>query len=160
MLQVPSIQERVNISIILITHSPFVLSDIPRCNVLCLENGKTTEGLHETFCANIFDLLSGHFFLDSFVGYFASEFVNDVIKVVTDLCNSGKRSGRRRMNTYRKLRDKVALIGDDIIKIKLLEMLDNYLAENETEERLRNEKNRLEIKLYLIKERLKEYDAH
>lgn len=160
MLQVPSIQKKVNINILLVTHSPFVLSDIPRCNVLCLENGETKEELHETFCANIFDLLSGHFFLDSFVGYFASEFTDGVIKEVNNLCNSSKRTKKLRGTLYKNLRDKVALIGDDIIRMKLVELLDSHLAEDETQEHLRNEKDRLEMELSRIKERLEEYDAH
>lgn len=160
MLQNAQVLNHVNINVLLVTHSPFVLSDIPKCNVLCLEDGKVKKDLHETFCANIFDLLSGHFFLDQFVGYFASEFTDSVIKQVYRLCDPNKRVKYLQLKKYKEVREKVALIGDDIIRIKLIDMLDSHLREGEAYEHLRNEKERLEYKLNQIKDRLEDYDAH
>lgn len=34
------VTDSVNVNVILTTHSPFVLSDIPQCNILYLEMGK------------------------------------------------------------------------------------------------------------------------
>ena len=34
------VTDSVNVNVILTTHSPFVLSDIPQCNILYLENGE------------------------------------------------------------------------------------------------------------------------
>lgn len=61
------------INICIVTHSPFVLSDIPSCNVLALkkEDGKTEKIL--CFAANIHEMLKLSFFLDKgSVGDFAS----------------------------------------------------------------------------------------
>lgn len=61
------------INIMLITHSPYVLSDIPKNNVLALrkENNEETIEL-KTFGANIHDMLKDSFFLSNgSVGYFA-----------------------------------------------------------------------------------------
>lgn len=61
------------INICIITHSPFVLSDIPTCNVLALkkEEGKTEK--IRCFAANIHDMLKSSFFLENgSVGDFAS----------------------------------------------------------------------------------------
>ena len=61
----------INISIV--THSPFVLSDIPSCNVLALkkEDGKTEK--IRCFAANIHDMLKLSFFLNNgSIGDFAS----------------------------------------------------------------------------------------
>ena len=85
-----------NSHIIFTTHSPFLLSDIPKQNIIFLdtdENGKckVVDGLNdkkETFGANIHTLLSDSFFMeDGLMGEFAKgkiesirKFYNKVIK--------------------------------------------------------------------------------
>lgn len=52
------------IHIILVTHSPYVLSDIPEMNVLALSSDGTQSGKRlKTFCANIHEMLKDSFFL-------------------------------------------------------------------------------------------------
>jgi len=74
-----------SINIILSTHSPFILSDIPSKNILRLgkEEGLTSKGIlsdTQTFGANIHDLLANDFFLKSgFMGEFAKSKINEVI---------------------------------------------------------------------------------
>lgn len=68
------IDEHLNICILMSTHSPFVLSDIPQSNVLMLEDGisKSKDDSFNPFAANINDLLANRFFLkDGFMGEFA-----------------------------------------------------------------------------------------
>ena len=55
----------------LVTHSPFVLSDIPRSNVLVLSDKEQMEG--ETFCANIHEMLGQSFFMEYSMGQIAQE---------------------------------------------------------------------------------------
>jgi hypothetical protein len=59
------------ISILFLTHSPFILSDIPAVNVLRLEDGNAMEGQLPTFAANIHQMLSSSFFMKSTTGDFA-----------------------------------------------------------------------------------------
>jgi hypothetical protein len=70
-----------NINIQFLTHSPFILSDIPSQNVLRLENGVPSEKEQKgTFGANLHDLLFDSFFLEEgFMGKFAEEKINEVI---------------------------------------------------------------------------------
>ena len=56
------------INITLVTHSPFILSDIPTANILALESGSPSEKKNETLGANIFDLLQSQFFMTSTIG--------------------------------------------------------------------------------------------
>ena len=59
-----------SINIIIITHSPFILSDIPEPNILFLHRGNElaeTEPSH-TLGANVYDLLRNGFFLDYAIG--------------------------------------------------------------------------------------------
>ena len=60
----------------LVTHSPFVLSDIPRSNVLVLSDKEQMEG--ETFCANIHEMLGQSFFMEYSMGQIAQEEVERI----------------------------------------------------------------------------------
>lgn len=70
------LNEDTGFNIILATHSPFVLSDIPQGQVLYLEDGKDVGGTikFSPFAANVNDTLHQSFFLtDGFLGTFVSE---------------------------------------------------------------------------------------
>lgn len=73
------------INIMLITHSPFVLSDIPSNSILFLEkHGQRSENnIIRTFGANVYDLLHYSFFLkDSYMGEFARKYINKQIAII------------------------------------------------------------------------------
>ena len=64
----------VNIQFIIATHSPYMISDVPKENVFSLEvKEKMVEikRAEKTFAANIIDILSDTFFLDYSIGEFA-----------------------------------------------------------------------------------------
>lgn len=79
------------LNILFVTHSPFILSDIPSQSILRLtlnEDGRTIALTRnkETFGANIHDLLANDFFLkNGFMGEFAKEKINDVIEELQGL---------------------------------------------------------------------------
>lgn len=69
-----------SINILIATHSPFILSDIPSSNILRLTNGNIKNVQDQTFGANIHDLLANDFFLENgFMGEFAKNEINKVI---------------------------------------------------------------------------------
>lgn len=70
-----------SINITLVTHSPFMLSDIPDSNILALKKGErvSTNALKKTFCANYYDLLKNNFFLTSSIGGIAETVINKII---------------------------------------------------------------------------------
>ena len=65
-----------DINITLITHSPFVLSDIPKSNILCLQPQEVKKPKGETFGANIVDMLSESFFMDGTIGELAQHHID------------------------------------------------------------------------------------
>lgn len=78
-LQGASFRSIKRINITFVTHSPFILSDIPLCNVLFLSEGKPYDDKvqENTFGANIHGLLKNGFFLPSLpIGDFAHEHIN------------------------------------------------------------------------------------
>lgn len=84
MIESFGINQECAINIMIATHSPFILSDIPQDNILYLDKGKTYSEKTITvnpFAANVNEILSQSFFLShSFMGKFASERINDLIK--------------------------------------------------------------------------------
>ena len=73
-------------NIILTTHSPFILSDIPACNILALKDGIPDNSFknERTFAANIYDILGNNFFMETFIGEFASDEIDRIIKRLTN----------------------------------------------------------------------------
>lgn len=101
--------------IIISTHSPILLSDIPRCctNYLKTVNGSTikmnSDDIGETFAANVFDLYRMSFFMnDGLVGAFARKKIN---KLCTRI-NDGETDG---------VMNEIQMVGDARIKEYLME---------------------------------------
>jgi len=71
-----------SINICFVTHSPFILSDIPKNNVLFLQDGVPSRQMQEdTFGANIHTLLQNGFFLNSVpIGEFAKKKINSLFE--------------------------------------------------------------------------------
>ncbi len=68
------------INITLVTHSPFILSDIPSQNILCLKEGQQDKNsLQKTLGANFYDLLKNQFFMDSSIGAVTEKIVNEIL---------------------------------------------------------------------------------
>lgn len=81
------------INILMVTHSPFVLSDIPRSNVLVLSKHKEISG--ETFCANIHDMLGQSFFMEYSMGQIAQEEVESLFKIYNNNLTISERDLKR-----------------------------------------------------------------
>lgn len=69
--------DSINISIV--THSPFILSDIPQNNLLCLENGERKNPFGKTLGANFYDLLQNQFFMESSTGSVVENLLNEIL---------------------------------------------------------------------------------
>lgn len=104
-------QDIESINILLATHSPFILSDIPQINTIRIEKGKTSKTKEQTFGANIHNLLANDFFMsNAFIG----EFARNKIQSIIDIINHGKYA--------EDLWEKIQLIGEPFLKDKLTEM--------------------------------------
>jgi len=102
--------------LIFTTHSPFLLSDIPKENIIFL-NDKSS--IKQTFGANIHTLLSDSFFMeDGLMGEFAKGKIDEVI----DYLNGKQDTDIKTDDEAQKL---VNIIGEPIVKNKLQRMLDS-----------------------------------
>ena len=143
--------------ILLTSHSPFLLSDLPKENIIFLdkytENDKETEnkqqkignckvvdGLKQTFGANIHTLLSDSFFMDGgLMGKFAKQKINEIIAFFDNKNELYK-------NDQEKLLTIINSIGEPFLKDKLLFMYNEKYPKTDEEKILELEKQIESIK--------------
>jgi AAA15 family ATPase/GTPase len=121
-----------------ITHSPFILSDIPSENILLLEDGKIksqNELGFETFGGNIHDLLRHQFFLDQgSMGQFAQAQIDYAIKFLNPQIQTATTVDPTRLKeewTREKVRKLINIIGDELVRSALNQLY--YSGEEATE---------------------------
>lgn len=107
-------------NIIIATHSPFILTDIPQKNILYLEDGHVPDysQFKNPFAANICDVLYQSFFLrEGFVGEYARNKIREVFSWLNV-------EDRVRMNKSRweQMDTLMRLIGDPFIKMQLKQL--------------------------------------
>ena len=126
MLNAQKLTERCNVNVVIATHSPFILSDIPKQNVLYLDNGsiaEETKQMVNPFCGNVCDMLRHSFFLDKgFMGEWAKDMVNDLILF---LRRQGNEKEYMEVQPYRSWTKETAkafinMIGEPILKGSLM----------------------------------------
>ncbi|WP_128330112.1 AAA family ATPase [Apibacter sp. HY039] len=133
-----------NLQIIFTTHDPLSLSDIPSSNIIFLdknENDKTiiSSKQKKTFGANISDLLSDSFFIeDGLMGDFAKEKIEETIQWIDENKEPENRgtSFEEKLKYYKKV---IELIDEQIIKLKLAEMISELVEDKEFQRKLINE---------------------
>lgn len=117
-----------DMQLILSTHSPLLLGDIPTENVTYLENGRPINGgdnksdsiLGGTFGQNIHTILKESFFLgNGTVGEFAARKINATAKRLKQLSN-GYKPKTGELDTLRQM---VALVAPSILRAQLDQLL-------------------------------------
>lgn len=108
------------VNMLFVTHSPFILSDIPKTNVLFLQNGEPIEKMQEnTFGANINGLLKNGFFLPGLpIGEFAHEKIDNLFALL--------HSGEFDRSKKETLRQDIMRIGEPFLRKQLLSLLNEY----------------------------------
>lgn len=131
------------ISILLITHSPFILSDIPDSNILFLtEKGLSEENREniKTFGGNIHELLAHSFFLNNgFIGEFAKNRIQSII----DNLNIDENKIKKNIDKD-SIWNEIQIIGEPFLKEKLIEMYYLKFDKAKRISELKEELNRLE----------------
>ncbi|UOV58158.1 hypothetical protein MUN60_09835, partial [Flavobacterium psychrophilum] len=139
-----------------VSHSPFILSDIPKENIMFLENidNKAVQILDDksTFGANIHDLLKDGFFMKKgSIGEFAKNRITKTIQWLNLIREENEKSIK---NDFELLLEEkeyhkniIEIIDERIIKTKLLEMYSEIFGNEEREKYLKNEIERLNEEL-------------
>ena len=112
------LNEAFSIHIIIVTHSPFVLSDMPKGNILYLDEGVnvTEQKELDTYGANVNEMLCQSFFLSSgFMGEFAKQKIESLVAYL--------KSDEPNDHWNQKEAEKVIeLVGDEIIQYQLRQL--------------------------------------
>lgn len=131
-----------NIHFIITSHSPFIISDLPKENIIFLQKGKQVypfEDGKQTFGANIHTLLSHGFFMkDGLMGEFAKEKIQSIINYHEELLKKEltKEENKNQRENEKKIYEKEhktnfrqiqSIIGDDYLK----QVIKNHLVEIE-----------------------------
>lgn len=104
--------------IIATSHSPFMISDLAKENVIFLEKGKQVYPHIETFGANIHTLLSHGFFMkEGLMGEFAKEKINKAIMHLNQ-----KELTQEEIDYCENI---ISIVGEPILKRQLQKMLDS-----------------------------------
>jgi ABC-type Na+ transport system ATPase subunit NatA len=122
-----------SIHIIYLTHSPFILSDIPSSNIMRLNNGQIKELEQQTFGANIHDLLANDFFLKKgFMGEFAKAKITEVIEIMNDV--QQKRFKKNEFNSLKqKCENLINIVGEPILYMSLMDLFSETFKESKNE---------------------------
>ena len=138
-----------HVHFIITTHSPFLISDLKKENIIFLKNGKQTHPFKEdeqTFGANIHTLLSHGFFMeDGLMGEFAKEKINEVIQYLNN--------EKSKIQTIEEAQNIISIIGEPVLKSTLQNMLNEKQYPNDSKlEKLKKEKARLEEEIKQLEE--------
>lgn len=119
------------INIILVTHSPFVLSDIPSSNVVYLDPGD--DNSKNTFGANLYDIMKDGFVVKSGIGEVATEKIRLLFNIYNEP-EAGKR--RAKFNASKTELEYIANeIGEPYLQTTMTRMYQEMESEySETEE--------------------------
>lgn len=147
-----------NVQIIITTHSPIILSDIPKANTIFLKrDGKhcmidSNENHKETFGNNVHTLFLDSFFLDEkgTMGEFAEKKINNIIKIL--------RRGNAKECEYEKIKETIECVGDGVIKRKLMELYKKKTGEEIKEKKVITLKKDNELVVSLLRNQIKDLE--
>lgn len=121
---IDKVYQGTNTQIVLTTHSPIMLSDIPRQDTVFLkkdsETGRTISvESEETFAANIFSLFRNAFFLDeSGIGSFAEEKLCNLITKIRKLYSNDEKTVMSIDEKKKEIEKCIRCIGDTYVQHK------------------------------------------
>lgn len=132
------------INITLITHSPFVLSDIPDSNILCMSRKEHGDAFDKTFAANIHDLFNNTFILPYTIGEYAQRKITEIVSayhrvICIDKNDSNwkvcdERQEWQKQLEWSRLKYISEIIGDNYLSEETKDMLDEieeWYSENQ-----------------------------
>lgn len=119
------------VNVLLVTHSPFVISDIPSTNILYMKRDETDPELDKTFAANIYDLLNQPFFLENTIGEFAAKEIRELVGTYR---NGKKLNDSKEGNNEERFKYLTKIVGDDYLSRVVKKMYNRLYCQDETDE--------------------------
>jgi hypothetical protein len=112
LLSVLSAVSNVRIQLVLTSHSPLLVSDLPRQNLEILNEDTSSEDGFETFGANIYDLYAGPLFLGELTsGLFSHSKLFELFQIAEK--ERMTRTERKHVESY------LPILGDEVLRFRL-----------------------------------------
>ncbi|MBY0009643.1 AAA family ATPase [Paenibacillus typhae] len=123
----------VKFQILLTTHSPFMVSDVPKEHINCIkitmDNGEIKRTVQQAdfgLMSNIYDIMKSDFFIGAPIGEFASQIFKRLLNKI------------ERLDTYdsrevEQISGLIEGIGEEVLRKKLTQMLNNRITKLEPE---------------------------
>ncbi|EPC4021307.1 AAA family ATPase [Enterobacter kobei] len=129
----------VTIQVVIATHAPYIISDLPKENIIKLEwknYARVTENCHFGFGSNIFDIICDSFFLDNSLGAFARKKIDYVIETLA----SEEPQGPEQLTECLRI---IELVDDPYLQSKLQQLLDVKYPQRQREKEIERLKKRI-----------------
>ena len=110
---VESIDNDMKYQFIISTHSPFMLSDVPKDCITCIDivdHQRIVSKAKKSFASNYYDIIKDTFFLEDSVGMFAKRKINEMIEVINNIDNNINEEKIKRIN------EMISVIDDNYLK--------------------------------------------
>ena len=111
------------INIVMVTHSPFVLSDIPDSNVLCLGEGDNM--VTKTLGGNIMEMLSSSFFMNNSIGDAIKEEISEIVTLYNKAVREGQNVKAEYADKKVRMRYVCDNLGDEFLKRMVSRMVED-----------------------------------
>ncbi|NFO28839.1 hypothetical protein FDB41_10575 [Clostridium botulinum] len=161
-----------NVQLIITSNTPFLISDMPRKNIILLEKDKKTgnvkvrdELLQRSFGQNIHTLLKESFFMKSTIGEYSRNKINEIIIALKPIEKNNKDEKliyptvnqimkKLNVENIEDVENMIELIGEPVLMIKLNEMLNRCIRNSD---RILY-KEKIKQKIRLLKDELDSID--
>lgn len=144
-LQNVELNNILGVNITLITHSPFVLSDIPEKNILFLSKEVQDNPFGHTYGANIHAMLNNRFMLDSTIGEHSRKSIENLVKVYHQEDNEQRK--RAFLSQKEQFAYLCSIIGDEYLSKTAIRMYNEmktmYLPYDNVKEQIQWHKQRI-----------------
>ena len=122
---VESIDNDMKYQFIISTHSPFMLSDVPKDCITCIDivdHQRIISKAKKSFASNYYDIIKDTFFLEDSVGMFAKGKINEMIEVIDNIDNNISEEKIKRIN------EMISVIDDNYLRNVLHSELNKKLS--------------------------------
>ncbi len=156
-----SLKNKLDLQIIITTHDPLTLSDLPINNVIFLKKdaekcqvipSKDQNKIQKTFGANITELLANSFFIkDGLIGDFSKSKIEEIIYFIngSKLYSADKKKSDEFLSKIEYYKKIINIIDERIVKIKLTDMITELVPDDDFHNQIIN--NEIDI----LKKKLK-----
>lgn len=144
---------KVKFQILITTHSPFIVSDVPKDHITCINVTQDTPGILERkvkkadfgLMSNFYDIIKNDFFIASPIGEYAKFIFEGIVKKINNL----KEWDKCEVDNLKAI---ISSVGDEVIRTKLQQLFNEKELELlPEEERITRKIKELELELKDLK---------